>query len=157
VKKVEPERGGGRYVVVAAWQPQVIFSVMFGGLGALLLVSGLLRHRVDWLLGAAIFGMLWAGFIAWFRGFKLELTEEDLWYTAPLSRRKRLPLTTIQGAHFRRVVVGPRLRSTGFQAVVIDLAGPPKSAVVVNARVFPDHGLKQLFDALAARGIPVKK
>lgn len=144
-------------VLKAAWQPQIIFSVMLGGIGALLLVNGLLSHRADWLQGAAIFGFLWAGFIAWFRGFALELTKENLWYSVPLSRRVRMPLASIRGIHYRRIVLGPKWRSTGFQTVVVELAGNPKSEVVLNARVFPENGLKQLFDQIASRGIPVSR
>lgn len=130
---------------------------MLGGIGSLLLINGLLSQRSDWLQGAAIFGLLWAAFIAWFRGFALELTGEDLWYSVPLSRRARMPLASIQGIHYRRIVVGPKWRSTGFQTVVIELSGSPKSKVVVNARVFPEDGLKQLFDEVASRGIPVSR
>ncbi len=147
----------GRHVLKAAWQPQIIFSVILGGIGALLLINGLLSHRADWLQGAAIFGLLWAAFIAWFHGFALELTGEDLWYSVPLSRRVRMPLASIQGIHYRRIVVGPKWRSAGFQTVVVELAGNPKSKVVVNARVFPEDGLKQLFDAIASRGVPVSR
>jgi hypothetical protein len=128
---------------------------MLGGIGGLLLINGLLSHRTDWLQGAAIFGFLWAAFIAWFRGFALELTGEDLWYCVPLSRRVRMPLASIRGIHYRRIVVGPKWRSTGFQTVVVDLAGNPKSKVVLNARVFPEDGLKQLFNEIASRGMPV--
>lgn len=147
----------GRHVLRAAWQPQIIFSVILGGIGGLLLINGLLSHRVDWLHGAAIFGLLWAAFIAWFRGFALELTEEDLWYSAPLSRKARIPLASIQGIHYRRIVLGPKWRTTGFQTVVVELAGNSKSKVVLNARVFPADGLKQLFDEIASRGIPVSR
>ncbi len=151
-----------RHVLKAAWQPQIIFSVILGGIGSLLLINGLLSHRSDWLQGAAIFGLLWVAFIAWFQGFALELTKEDLWYSVPLSRRARrarrarMPLASIQGIHYRRIVVGPKWRSTGFQTVVVELGGSPKSKVVVNARVFPEDGLKQLFE-VASRGIPVSR
>ena len=148
---------GGRHRVKAAWQPQIIFSVMLGSIGGLLLVNGLLNHRADWLQGAAIWGLLWVAIIAWFRGFALELTEEELWYSAPLSRRVRLPLASIRGIHYRRIVVGPKWRSAGYQTVVIELAGHATSKVVVNARVFPEDGLKQLFDEIASRGIRVKR
>ncbi len=147
----------GRQVLKAAWQPQIIFSLILGGIGALLLINGLVSHRTDWLQGSAIFGVLWAAFIAWFRGFALELTAEDLWYSAPLARRVRMPLASIQGVHYRRIVVGPKWRSTGFQTVVVELAGNPASKVVVNARVFPEGGLKQLFDEVGSRGIPVRR
>jgi hypothetical protein len=153
---IEPDVKG-RHVLKAAWQPQIIFSVILGGIGALLLINGLLSHRADWLQGAAIFGLLCAAFIAWFHGFALELTREDLWYSVPLSRKVRMPLASIQGIHYRRIVVGPKWRSAGFQTVVVELAGNPKSKVVVNARVFPEDGLKQLFDAIASRGVPVNR
>jgi hypothetical protein len=145
-----------RKILRGAWQPQVIFSVILGGIGSLLLINGLLSHRADWLQGAAIFGLLWAAFIAWFRGFALELTGEDLWYSAPLSRRARMPLASIQGIHYRRIVLGPKWRSSGFQTVLVELAGNRKCKVVVNARVFPQDGLKKLFDEIASRGIPVR-
>jgi hypothetical protein len=157
VRKVISIIGNNRKTLRVAWQPQIIFSVMLGGIGGLLLINGLLSHRADWLQGAAIFGLLWAALIAWFRGFVLELTGEDLWYSVPLSRRVRMPLASIQGIHYRRIVLGPKWRSTGFQTVVVDLAGNGKSRVVVNARVFPEDGLKQLFDEIASRGIPVTK
>jgi hypothetical protein len=157
VRKVINIIGNNRKTLRAAWQPQIIFSVMLGGMAGLLLINGLLSHRADWLHGAAIFGLLWAAFIAWFQGFALELTGEDLWYSVLLSRRVRMPLASIQSIHYRRIVVGPRWRSTGFQTVVVELAGNPKSEVMVNARVFPEVGLKQLFDEIASRGIPVTK
>jgi hypothetical protein len=157
VRKVINIIGNNRKTLRAAWQPQIIFSVKLGGMTGLLLINGLLSHRADWLQGAAIFGLLWAAFIVWFRGFALELTGEDLWYSAPLSRRARMPLASIQGIHYRRIVSGPRSQSTGSQTVVVELAGNPKSEVVVNARVFPYVGLKQLFDEIASRGIPVTK
>jgi hypothetical protein len=155
VRQVVPPDEKSRHVLKAAWQPQIIFSVMLGGIGGLLLINGLLSHRADWLQGAAIFGFLWAAFIAWFRGFALELTGEDLWYSVPLTRRARMPLASIQSIHYRRIVLGPKWRSTGFQTVVVEMAGNPKSKVVLNARVFPKDGLKQLFDEIASRGIPV--
>jgi hypothetical protein len=58
---VEPDKIAME-VLKAAWQPQLIFSVMLGGIGGLLLINGLLSHRADWLQGAAIFGLLWAAF-----------------------------------------------------------------------------------------------
>lgn len=157
MRQVVPTDENGRRVLKAAWQPQIIFSVILGGIGTLLLVNGLLNHRADWLQGAAIFGLLWAAFIVWFRGFTLELTGNELRYSAPLSRRVRLPLASIQGIHYRRIAVGPKWRSAGYQTVVIDLAGNATSKVVVNARVFPEDGLKSLFDEVASRGIPVKR
>jgi hypothetical protein len=157
VRQVVAPDEKGRRVLKAAWQPQIIFSLFLGGIGALLLINGLVSHRTDWLQGAAIFGLLWAGFIAWFRGFALELAGEDLWYSVPLSRRVRIPLASIQGIHYRRIVVGPKWRSTGYQTVVVELSGNSKSKVVLNARVFPEDGLKQLFDEIASRGIPVSR
>lgn len=157
MRKVIAPDEKGRHVLKAAWQPQVIFSVMLGGIGVLLLVNGLLSHRSDWLQGSAIFGFLWAAFIAWFRGFALELTKEDLWYSAPLSRTARMPLASIQGVHYRRIEVGSKWRSSGLQTVVVELGGGQTSTVVVNARVFPPDGLRQLFDEVAARGIPVTR
>lgn len=149
--------GKGRRVLKAAWQPQFIFSLILGGIGALLLFNGLVSHRTDWLRGAAIFGVLWAAFIAWFRGFALELTGDNLWYSVPLSRKICMPLASIQGVHYRRIVLGPKWRSTGFQTVVVELTGNPKPKVVVNARVFPEDGLNQIFDEVASRGIPVSR
>lgn len=130
---------------------------MLGGIGGLLLVKGIVNHRSDWLKGAAIFGLLWTAFIAWFKGFSLELTGEDLWYSVPLSRRVRIPLASIKGIHYRRIVLGPKWRSAGFQTVVVELDGKPTSTVVLNARVFPVDGLKQLVDEITARGIPVRR
>jgi hypothetical protein len=144
----------GRRIVKAAWQPQIIFSVMLGGMAGLLMVRGLLSHRADWLQGAAVFGLLWAGFIAWFRTFALELAGEDLRYRAGLSRQIRIPLARIRSVHYRRITVG-MWRSAGYQAVVIQVAGSPKSDVVVNARVFPEGELTQLFDEVASRGVHV--
>ncbi len=145
----------GRQVLKAAWQPQVIFSVMLGGIAGLLLLTGLLSQRTDWLQGSVIFGLLWAAVIAWFRSFALELTGEDLWYRAPLSRRVRMPLASIKGVHYRRITLGPKWRSAGYQTVVVELAGRPTSKVLLNARVFPEGGLKQIFDEVASRGVQV--
>ena len=147
----------GRHVLKAAWQPQVIFSLMLGGIGCLLLVNGLLNYRSDWLQGGVIFWFLWAAFVAWFRGFALELTKEDLWYRAPLSRTARMPLASIRGVHYGRIEVGSRWRSSGLQTVVVELGGGGTSKVVVNARVFPADGLRQILDDVASRGIPVTR
>ena len=68
-----------------------------------------------------------------------------------------MPLASIKGVHYRRIEVGSKWRSSGLQTVVVDLGGGQQSKVVVNARVFPADGLKQLFDEVASRGIPVTR
>jgi hypothetical protein len=155
VREVGVREEADRQEVKAAWQPQVIFSVMVGGVGALLLVNGLVSHRADWLEGAAIFGMLWAGIIAWFRGFTLKLDGDILLYKAPLSPSIRVKVTSIQSIRCRRIEVTRRLHSAGLQTVVIEVLESRKLSVVVNARVFPEDQLKTLLEKVASRGVTI--
>jgi hypothetical protein len=68
-----------------------------------------------------------------------------------------MPLASIQSIDYRRITLGPKWRSAGYQTVVFELAGKPTCKVIVNARVFPEDGLKQLFERIASRGIPVSR
>lgn len=146
-----------RYILRAAWQPQVIFSVMLGGGALVVAAKGIYMHRTDLLHLAAILGCGWAAYIAWFRSFALEVDENSLTYSALFARRKTIPLTDIRSINFRRIALGSKLRSTGYQSIIIELKGDSASSVVMNARVFPEEGLKTIFNNLASRGIPVNK
>lgn len=146
-----------RQILRAAWQPQVIFSVIWGGVVLAAAMKGLSSHRTDLLYGATICGCCWAAYIAWFRSFALETDGDSLLYSAPLARRIKLSLAEIRSIEFRRIEVGSKWRSAGYQTITVELKAKSESSVVLNARIFPSEGLQLFFNNLASRGIPVHK
>lgn len=146
-----------RHVIRAAWQPQAIFSVIWGGVGLVAAAKGISSHRSDLLFGAAICGGFWIACIAWFRSFSLETDGNCFIYSAPLVRRIKISLADIRSISFRRIDVGSRWRSAGYQKIIVELKADSASSVELNARVFPQEELQHFFSGLASRGIPIHK
>ena len=84
--------------------------------------------------------------MAWFRSFALETDGDSLLYSAPLVRRIKISLVEIRRVEFRRIEVGSKMRSAGYQTIVVELKPKSASSVVLNARVFPQEELKLFFN-----------
>jgi hypothetical protein len=147
--------GNDRKILRAAWQPQAIFSVIWGSVALLAAAKGISAHRTDLLYATVVCVFCGAMFVCWFRGFKLEIDGDNLLYSAPLARTVSVPLTEIRGIKFQRIVLGPKWRSSGYQIIVVELKGDTVPSVVLNARVFSQEGLNLFFNAIAFRHIPV--
>jgi hypothetical protein len=144
-----------KLVLAAAWQPQMIFSVVWFGLAILAGIRGVLSNRDDLLLESLICGSLGIGFFAWFRGFKLELNDSHLVYRAPLVSKKAIAVSRIQRVLAQRIVFGSKLKSFGYQNIVVESKDRDSASLVINARVFPEEAAKTLLNELGKRGVSV--
>jgi len=144
-------------VVKPAWQPRLIFTVLWWGLGFTALYKGLVEHSQDLLWAAGFCGVMWVAFIAWLSAFRLEIVDNVLIYTSPLVRKKSLLVTSIKSATMRRISVGPKFRSSGYQTLVLVPSDAPKREITINARVFPPEKLAAFLDILANRGVAVRR
>jgi hypothetical protein len=134
-----------------------MFSVIWGGVGLIAAAKGISSHRTDLLYGAAICGCCWAAYIAWFRSFALETDGDSLFYSAPLVRRITISLSEIRSVSFRKIDLGSKWRSAGYQKIIVERKADSASPIVLNTRVFPQEGLKLFFGNLGSRGIPVSE
>lgn len=144
-----------RQVLRPTLRPQIILSLIFGGVVAAAAAKGFIAQRTDLLHGAVINACLWAACVAWLRSFRLETDADSLLYKAPLARRIRIPLTEIRIIHLRRIAVGSKWQSVGYQTMAVEVKARP-APFILNARIFPEKELKLFLENLASRGIPVK-
>jgi hypothetical protein len=100
---------------------------------------------------------MWVAFVAWLSAFRLEIVDNVLVYTSPLVRKKSLPITSIKSATMRRITIGPKFRSSGYQTLVLVPSGAAERETTINARVFPPEKLAAFLDILANRGIAVRR
>lgn len=157
VRKMTSASHSGCNVVKAAWQPRVIFSVIWCSVGLLALYKGLVGHRQDLVWGSGICGLMWIAYMAWFSAFRLEIWENVVVYRSPLARTRSLPITGIKSATTRRLTVGSKIRSSGNQTLVLLPSDHSEHSIVVNARVFPPKRLAAFLDILATRGVAVRR
>jgi hypothetical protein len=139
---VGPSPAEAKLVLTAAWQPQVISSVMLFGLAIL---------GADLLSVSLIFGSLGVGFLAWFRAFKLELNDSHLTYHAPLVRKKVISVNRIRRVIAQRVTI----ESFGYQTIVVESKDGDSASFVINAQVLPKKETIALFNELGKRGVSV--